>query len=109
MEHNSKLTGMKSTWSSFVEGLRWSSNMVRLIQVLDTVDRPDLKFPAFVPKLPRELSRYPDIFEAIRRDDVLLHHPYQSFEPVLDFIRTTAADPNVIAIKQTVYRTGTDS
>ena len=50
-----------------------------------------------------------DLFEVVAREDVLLHHPYQSFAPVLDFIRTTANDPQVIAIKQTVYRTGTDS
>lgn len=84
-------------------------NMVRLIQVLDTVDRPDLKFPAFVPGLPRELIRYPDIFEAIRRGDVLLHHPYQSFIPVINFIKRAAHDPQVVAIRQTVYRTGAQS
>ncbi len=84
-------------------------NMVRLIQVLDTVDRPDLKFPAFVPGLPRELIRYPDIFEAIRSGDVLLHHPYQSFIPVINFIERAAHDPQVVAIRQTVYRTGAQS
>ena len=84
-------------------------NMVRLIQVLDTVDRPDLKFPAFVPGLPRELIRYPDIFDAIRRGDVLLHHPYQSFIPVINFIERAAHDPQVVAIRQTVYRTGAQS
>ena len=84
-------------------------NMVRLIQVLDTVDRPDLKFPAFVPGLPRELIRYPDIFEAIRSGDVLLHHPYQSFIPVINFVERAAHDPQVVAIRQTVYRTGAQS
>ena len=49
------------------------------------------------------------MFEVLKKQDVLLHHPFQSFLPVIDFIRTTANDPNVIAIKQTVYRTGTDS
>jgi polyphosphate kinase len=84
-------------------------NMVRLIQVLDTVDRPDLKFPAFVPGLPHELIRYPDIFEAIRSGDVLLHHPYQSFIPVINFVERAAHDPQVVAIRQTVYRTGAQS
>src|SRR6185503_11381077 len=83
-------------------------NLYRLREVPDQVERPDLKFPPFVPGLPAALDTQ-DIFEVIRKQDVLLHHPYQSFLPVIDFIRTTANDPNVIAIKQTVYRTGTDS
>ncbi len=84
-------------------------NMVRLIQVLDSVDRPDLKYPRFVPGLPRELIRRADIFEAIRKGDILLHHPYQSFLPVIGFIERAAHDPQVVAIKQTVYRTGAQS
>ncbi len=84
-------------------------NLHRLREVPDRVDRPDLKFPPFQPGLPAPLEERSDLFELLRKQDLLLHHPYQSFMPVLDFIRTTAADPNVIAIKQTVYRTGTDS
>ncbi len=85
-------------------------NLVRLMTIPDQVDRPDLKYRPFLPGLPRELSRRSvDLFAAIRRSDVLLHHPFQSFQPVVDFIEQAAADPQVVAIKQTVYRTGTDS
>ncbi len=84
-------------------------NLVRLLQVTEQVDRPDLKFPEFTPGLPRELARNTSIFDSIRKRDVLLHHPYQSFMPVLDFIEQAANDPQVVAIKQTVYRTGPQS
>jgi len=83
-------------------------NLYRLREVHDQVERPTLKFPPFTPALPAGLTS-PDLFEVLKKQDVLLHHPFQSFLPVIDFIRTTAEDPNVIAIKQTVYRTGTDS
>jgi polyphosphate kinase len=72
------------------------------------VGRPDLKYPPFQPGLPPALDSG-ELFEVLKKQDVLLHHPFQSFLPVIDFIRTTANDPSVIAIKQTVYRTGTDS
>jgi polyphosphate kinase len=81
-------------------------NLYRMRAVPDRVDRADLKYPVFQPGLPPFKG---DLFETLKKQDVLLHHPYQSFLPVIDFIRTTANDPNVIAIKQTVYRTGTDS
>jgi polyphosphate kinase len=84
-------------------------NLVRLMQIPDWVDRPDLKFAPFVPALPPRLTRHDDIFAHIRRNDILLHHPFESFQPVIDFIEQAAADPNVVAIRQTVYRTGTDS
>ena len=83
-------------------------NLYRMRTVPDRVERPDLKYPAFQPGLPPALDAA-DLFEVLKKQDVLLHHPFQSFVPVIDFIRTTANDPNVIAIKQTVYRTGTDS
>ena len=83
-------------------------NLYRLREVPDQVERPDLKYPPFQPGLPPALDKE-DLFEVLKKQDVLLHHPFQSFLPVIDFIRTTANDPNVIAIKQTVYRTGTDS
>ena len=84
-------------------------NLVRLMQVPDWVERPELKFAPFVPGIPSALQKRPDLFEAMRKQDVLLHHPYQSFQPVIDFIQRAATDPQVLAIKQTVYRTGTDS
>lgn len=84
-------------------------NLVRLMQVPDWVDRSDLKFKLFTPGIPSPLNRPQDIFQIIRRGDILLHHPYQSFTPVVNFLQQAAADPQVVAIKQTVYRTGTDS
>ena len=84
-------------------------NLVRLMQVPDHVDRPDLKFKPFMPGIPAQLARRSDLFAAIRRNDILLHHPFQSFKPVVNFIEQAAADPAVVAIKQTVYRTGADS
>ncbi|MBT9589498.1 MAG: polyphosphate kinase 1 [Thiobacillus sp.] len=84
-------------------------NLVRLMQVPDWVDRPELKFPPFIPALPERLAQQDDIFAHIRKNDILLHHPFESFQPVIDFIEQAAADPNVLAIRQTVYRTGTDS
>jgi polyphosphate kinase len=83
-------------------------NLYRLREVPDQVDRPALTYPPFQPGLPAALNAA-DLFETLKKHDVLLHHPFQSFLPVIEFIRTTANDPNVIAIKQTVYRTGTDS
>ncbi|HEY9098539.1 MAG TPA: polyphosphate kinase 1 [Thiobacillus sp.] len=84
-------------------------NLVRLMQVPDWVDRPELKFPPFIPALPARLAQQDDIFAHIRKNDILLHHPFESFQPVIDFIEQAAADPNVLAMRQTVYRTGTDS
>jgi polyphosphate kinase len=83
-------------------------NLVRLQQVIDLVDRPDLKFPAFEPGRPASLGDG-DLFASVRRQDVLLHHPYEAFAPVMDFLRSAAIDPQVVAIKQTIYRTGADS
>jgi polyphosphate kinase len=84
-------------------------NLNRLLAIYDMIDRPDLKFPAFTPSLPRRLTRNKNLFEVIRQGDILLHHPFESFAPVIDFVRQAAADPQVLAIKQTLYRTGTNS
>ena len=84
-------------------------NLVRLMQVPDGVDRPDLKFLPFVPGQPKAVGKGANIFDSIRRSDILLHHPYQSFAPVIDLLNQAAKDPQVVAIKMTVYRTGTDS
>jgi polyphosphate kinase len=84
-------------------------NLNRLSAVVELVDRPDLKFPPFTPGLPAELAAAPGVMEAMRGADILLHHPYQSFSPVMDLLREAAADPDVLAIKQTLYRTTPDS
>ena len=84
-------------------------NLYRLREVTDRVDKPELKYPAFQPALPPALVGQRDIYAVLKKQDMLLHHPYESFNPVIDFIRTSVTDPRVIAIKQTVYRTGTDS
>lgn len=85
-------------------------NLVRLMDVPDRVARDDLKFPPFVAGIPAVLKKKrADIFNVLRKGDVLLHHPFQSFAPVINFIEQAAVDPSVVAIKQTVYRTGMDS
>ncbi|HEX6734761.1 MAG TPA: polyphosphate kinase 1 [Azonexus sp.] len=84
-------------------------NLVRLMQVPDWVDRPDMKFAPFNPGLPKAVGKGANIFDSIRRGDLLLHHPYQSFAPVIELLNQAARDPAVVAIKMTVYRTGTDS
>jgi polyphosphate kinase len=80
-----------------------------LMQLYETVPRSDLKFPPFRPAVPavlQEASENGNLFEVIRRGDVLLHHPYDSFQSVVDFLRAAASDPQVLAIKQTLYRVG---
>jgi polyphosphate kinase len=84
-------------------------NLNRLSALPDLVDRPDLKFPGFIPGLPDRLKQSNDLFEVIRKGDLLLHHPFQTFAPVVDFLRQAAADPDVLSIRQTLYRTGFDS
>ncbi len=84
-------------------------NLVRLMQVPDKVGRDDLKFPAFQPGTPAALQKSRNLFASIRAGDILLHHPYQSFNPVIELLDQAATDPQVVAIKMTVYRTGTDS
>jgi polyphosphate kinase len=84
-------------------------NLVRLMSVPDRVERPDLKYTPFQPGLPKALSKRPQIFDVLRKEDVLLHHPFQSFAPVIQLLEQAADDPQVVAIRMTVYRTGTDS
>jgi len=83
-------------------------NLARLISVPEWVDRPDLKFPHFTPGLPVQLEPG-DMFSAMSEGDILLHQPFQSFQPVIQFLEQAARDKNVVAIKQTVYRTGAES
>jgi polyphosphate kinase len=84
-------------------------NLARLMSIPDIVDRPDLKFLPYVPGTPKAFAKGNNIFSTIRRGDILLHHPYQSFGPVIDLLNQAATDPQVVGIKMTVYRTGTDS
>ncbi len=79
------------------------------IMELAAVDRPDLKDQPFLPSYPPALSGEEDIFSTIRKQDILLYHPYDSFSPVIEFVKQAACDPNVLAIKQTLYRVGLNS
>jgi len=88
-------------------------NLSRLMQLCNVVRRPDLSFPEYRPRIPApfdEAHAEPgDLFQALAQRDYLLHHPYQSFQPVISFLTAAAHDPDVVAIKQTIYRTGEDS
>src|SRR5262245_9408428 len=89
-------------------------NLVRLISVPDWVARPDLKYPGFRPGLPAQIERKAemlnaDVLSVVREGDILLYHPFQSFQPVIAFLEQAARDPTVVAIKMTVYRTGPES
>jgi polyphosphate kinase len=84
-------------------------NLNRLLAICDIAERPELNYAPFTPSVPRQLTQHSDVFSAIRNGDILLHHPFESFTPVIDFIRQAARDPDVLAIKQTLYRTGPDS
>jgi polyphosphate kinase len=85
-------------------------NLVRLMDIPAQVNRDDLKFPAYSSAIQPTLQKKgADMFKLLRKNDVLLHHPFQSFQPVIDFIQQASIDPQVVAIKQTVYRTGVDS
>ncbi|WWT75673.1 polyphosphate kinase 1 [Lautropia mirabilis] len=85
-----------------------SVNLGRYAKIIELVERPDLLFPPFTPSQPAALQK-DDLFSVIAAGDVLLHHPYESFNPVKDFLRSAARDPQVVSIKQTIYRTGADS
>jgi polyphosphate kinase len=88
-------------------------NLVRLNQLIDQADDaagvPTLRFAPFEPAWPATLPRQQSIFDRLRQGDVMLHHPFESFEPVVQFLREAVHDPDVLAIKQTIYRTGAES
>ncbi|OZI33233.1 polyphosphate kinase 1 [Bordetella genomosp. 1] len=88
-------------------------NLSRLMQICNTNTRPDLLFPAYHAPVPAPFDQVADkpaeLFAAVAERDRLLHHPYQSFQPVISFLTAAALDPDVMAIKQTIYRTGEDS
>lgn len=83
-------------------------NMVRLNELVELASAAEFRFTPFTPKLSVQPADG-DLFSEIARQDILLHHPYQSFQPVINFIRSAAHDPSVVAIKQTIYRTGMNS
>jgi polyphosphate kinase len=83
-------------------------NLVRLAQLIDLVDAPNLLFPVYRPSYPAQLQPGRPIFEQVRKRDVMLHQPFESFDGVLAFLREAVEDPKVLAIKQTIYRTGND-
>ncbi|MFZ5540226.1 MAG: polyphosphate kinase 1 [Pseudomonadota bacterium] len=87
-------------------------NLVRLNQLVDHLTQPALRWPPFAPAWPVKVPHSADgadMFEAMRAGDILLHHPFESFEPVIEFLRQAALDPKVVAIRMTLYRTGTGS
>lgn len=84
-------------------------NLTRLMSVLDDVQRPDLRYRSFTPGLPKQVRGDVNLFSMISQGDILLHHPFQSFTPVEELLRQAARDSDVMAIKQTLYRTGADS
>lgn len=85
--------------------------LANLWQAYNNVERHDLKYPLYKPRIPKALKYTPDsnIFDIIRNENILLHHPYDSFTPVIDFLYAAARDPQVLAIKQTVYRVGANA
>lgn len=84
-------------------------NLSRLLEIENLIDRPELKYPPFTPGVQKRLKNNDNIFEVIRNGDVLLHHPFESFAPVISLLKQAAGDPDVLAIKQTLYRAGQDS
>jgi polyphosphate kinase len=83
-------------------------NLLRLMSLAE-IDRPDLKYPTFTPVSVSPLRQIDSAFDTLRAQDVLLHHPYDAFTPVVEFVENAARDPHVFAIKQTLYRTSGDS
>ncbi|WP_430389314.1 polyphosphate kinase 1 [Dyella sp. 20L07] len=84
-------------------------NLARLFGLITKTQRPELQYPPFTPSIPKVLKKAEDLFQVIGRQDVLLMHPYESFAPVVDLLHQAAKDPNVLAIKQTLYRSGANS
>ncbi len=103
------LRGQFALTAADVYRVRGPVNLNRLLALYDLTEGADLKYPPFYPSLPERLKLGNDLFSIVRAGDILIHHPYQAFSPVADFIRQAAADPQVLAIKQTLYRAGNDS
>jgi polyphosphate kinase len=94
---------------SLVFRVRGPVNLQRLFHVYDESPRPDLKYPPFVPRQVRVGHDTDSLFETLRRQDVLIHHPYESYDTVVNFLGTASHDPRVLSMKQTLYRTSSDS
>lgn len=84
-------------------------NLNRLLEVVDNTERPELKYQPFTPGLPKRIRHEEDMFKAIQQGDILLFHPYESFAPIISFLKQSALDQKVLAIKMTLYRTGAAS
>jgi polyphosphate kinase len=83
-------------------------NLVRLMQLIDLIDAPDLLFPPYKASFPAQVPQHGSIFARLKSGDVMIHQPFESFDGVLTFLREAVMDPNVLAIKQTIYRAGSD-
>ena len=103
------LRGQFALTAADVYRVRGPVNLNRLLALYDLTEGADLKYPPFYPSLPERLKAGNELFSVIRGGDILVHHPYQAFSPVADFIKQASADPLVLAIKQTLYRAGSDS
>jgi polyphosphate kinase len=103
------LRGQFALTPADVYRVRGPVNLNRLLALYDLTEGADLKYPPFYPSLPERLKVGNELFSIIRAGDILVHHPYQAFSPVADFIKQASADPQVLAIKQTLYRAGSDS
>ncbi|MCP1661089.1 polyphosphate kinase 1 [Neisseria perflava] len=106
--HDFLLAQFKLTPSELYQ-VKGPVNLVRLMSVPDLVDRPDLKFPPVSASRLKKLRKNGSVLDLARQSPILLHHPYQSFDPVVQMIREAATDPDVLAVKMTIYRTGSHS
>jgi polyphosphate kinase len=83
-------------------------NLVRLMQLIDLIDAPELLFPPYKASFPAQVPQHGSIFARLKAGDVMIHQPFETFDGVLAFLREAVMDPNVLAIKQTIYRAGSD-
>jgi polyphosphate kinase len=95
--------------SSDVYQVKGPVNLHRLMAIRTEIDQPDLKYAPFTPAMPNRVHRSQDLFETIKKGDIVLHHPFQSFNVIVDLLMQAAEDPDVLVIKQTLYRAGDDS
>ncbi|HJZ65688.1 MAG TPA: polyphosphate kinase 1 [Candidatus Acidoferrum sp.] len=104
-----RLTGTFELDPPLVFRVNGPVNLQRLFHLYEETQRPDLKYPAFSPRQVRIGRDADSLFNTLRRQDVLLHHPYDSYDGVVNFLETASHDPRVLSIKQTLYRTSSDS